>query len=348
MIDTYLPGDPDAVWSIATWLGDLADDAEQGGTRAAGTANTSPIEGEAGDALNQLMNALTQPAADYARYGRAAAGKIKAYSGQLERTQEALARELEYARAVGLQVDGMVVHPPPPQPTPTTAPAPGSAAEDKWLAYQDKVAGYEAVRDGVATKNTELDEWIRENLDPELANVPGENPFLAIAKGLYGAVPSTVATELWDRQVRQAEGEVERWEKTLRDVEAGNAADPEYHRAVSETRAEAEDARHRAADLDKHPYGRVLKHLGTAGDVIGWATGVNDDPGKFAAGTAGGALGGAVAAALFTGGVAATGGGLALGVAGGVAAEWAYETVVPQHVREAIASGPRGLWDTIF
>ncbi|WP_210651831.1 hypothetical protein [Nocardioides sp. SYSU D00065] len=354
MIDTYVPGDVDAIRAVARWLRDDADYLETAASTSSGHAKNASItgfEGEAATAFTSLMTELGNGTAQ-AKAGAAHwSEKVMAYAGQIDRIQSDFGRKLEWARGQSLRVDGMVVHPPDPVPQPAD-----DETDPQVLAtYREYVTAqfaYNDLDEHVGTELGELMVWMEANMSeaPEpsrLAKLVTDLGSMAVAS------PTTWAGEEWNRHVARLDSNVRDAQQTANIYSSAWGEHPVARRMVDDAwnkMVAKEEAAARAGEA--LPVGSILRHTGPIGDVIGgiYALATGSGVGETGVSTVGGWLGSAIGGAAMVGsGLGAVVGGTVFGgFVGGLLAVEGYEALVPQDIREAIDSGPIGLWDTIF
>lgn len=369
MIDTTTKGDPAQVRAAAEWLDPALKDAADtvsNGAALIPVAVRSHWFGESADAYVSSLSDLGDAADEIVPLARDAAEKLRSYAGQLERMRDAFAGHREKASGAGIAVQGMVIQ----RPVSLVPVCPASRDDpywDEWQGFLDQVDIYNDIAKDVGEWWGELEVWIADNLDAFLGGMPQEtlaDRMLAGLRGVAGEVPrgyldaTAMAWSLTaDDLVTHAEGLRADASTYVRQLRSGNPA----------IRAAAEEANPRglrwAAD-EAEDLARRLSRLGKAVPVIGWGIDIwslgsamesGDDPSSTAVNIAGGIVGG-VAATAAVGALAAAGvvtlpvWGTALVVTGaavavGAGAVWAYESWVPQDVREAIDAGMEQAWD---
>lgn len=371
MIETEVEGDPGAVRTAATWVGETLKgqvvDAGRDATDARRRASTS-WEGEASQAYRAFAGKVVEAGDEQEHDLDKVAEKLRTYAVKLTHIQDRMRDRRSEAGGGGLTVSGTVIQEPPEPVRPADLPAGSSPTQaDAWdrdnAAFEranDKVALYNRLATEVEDDITRLEEWIEANLTA-IATV--EDPPLSsyLMKQLKKA-PALVmmfGTDLHGRQLRadaaaaqQRAAELRRQADEARaDRRSGNPA-----RRAAGHGVNIPESRRTARGLDAVAEGaeRLGRRVPVIGTVLSLGLAGNDiangeSPGQTVASEAAGMAGGALGAAAVVGGAALLGatapvwgvavGAAALGVGAGMLAEYAWDHWVPEDVTEAIDEG---------
>ncbi|KGM13338.1 hypothetical protein [Cellulomonas bogoriensis] len=379
MIDTHVPGDPGSVRAAAEWLSPTLRNGLTMFTRFCTTQRAGHFTwiGESGEAYHHVLEQLRRAAEDQPGIAADAAEKLRAYAGQLERMQHKFADMRDDAASGGLVVVGTVIEPPsdalpPPHCLgPDASPAQVNQFDAAQRAYErqlEKVELYNRIAHEVAVAWDKLEVWIIDNLDAfgaELEPQPLSGAVLdAMAKTNKFALKSITElktqTHKANIETLRAHAETLRHDARVfkREMGSGNPAVREAARAADPDalRRAASGAESTADALRRTP----TRHLPLVGDALslglaGQEIASGESPSTVVIGELGSVVGAAVgiAAAVVVTGVigvtapawataaAAVAGAWAIGEGG----RWAYESAVPQDVREAIDAGLENAWD---
>ncbi|MGH8956609.1 MAG: hypothetical protein ACRDVF_16530 [Microbacterium sp.] len=368
-IDTTTHGDAAQVRAAAEWLDPGLKDAADGSSRTTSfipTGVRSHWYGESADDYVTILSRTTDAADEIAGLARDAAEKLRSYAGQLERMKEDFAAHREKARGEGLPVNGMVIG----RPVSLIPVCPATRDDpywDEWQQHLDRIDLYNKIAEDVGSWWGELEVWISENLDGFLDGLPTQSTAQKILAGLHEAGGEAPKIYL--------EGQALAWKTTASDL-VSHAEDlrlgasdfvRELRSGNPAVKAAAEAANPggmRWAADEAEDLARRLSRAGKALPVVGWGIDIwnlgsdmstGDDPSSTAVEIGGGVVGGIAAtagvAALAAAGVitlpvwgtAVVVGGAAVAV--GAGAVWAYESWVPQDVRESIDAGMENAWD---
>lgn len=368
-IDTTTHGDPAQVRAAAEWLDPGLKGAADGSSN---TTTLIPVGvrshwfGQSADEYVTILLRVTDAANEAATQAADAAEKLRSYAGQLERMRDDFAAHRERARNEGLPVNGMIIG----RPVSLVPVCPTSRDDpywDEWQAFLDQVDVYNEIAEDVGSWWGELEVWIAENLDGFLGTLPAQSLADKVLAGfaeVSGEIPQSfldgsalqwkddaLALTTHAEELRQGASDF------VRELRSGNpavkaaaeAANPQGMRWAAD---EAEDL------------ARRLTSAGKAVPVVGWGfdlwdlgsdMSTGDDPSSTGVEIIGGVVGGAAAtagvAALTAAGVVTlpVWGTAAIvagaGIAVGAGAVWAYESWVPQDVRESIDAGMSDAWD---
>ncbi|KQR39531.1 hypothetical protein [Microbacterium sp. Leaf159] len=368
-IDTTTHGDPAQVRAAAEWLDPGLKDAADASSKTTSfipTGVRSHWHGESADDYVTILLRTTDAANEIRDQAGDAAEKLRSYAGQLERMRDDFAAHRDNARAQGLPVNGMVIG----RPVSLLSTCPATRDDPNWDAWQehlDRIDLYNEIATDVGAWWGELEVWISENLDAFLGGLPGETTAEKILSGLNEAGGEMPKIYL--------DGQGLAWKNTASDLVSHadelrtGASDfvSDLRSGNPATKAAAEAANPQgmrwAAD-EAEDLARGLSRASKAVPFVGWGIDLwdlgtalesGDDPSSTAVEIGGGLLGGA-AAGLGVAGLAAAGivtlpvwgtavvvGGAAVAV--GAGAVWAYESWVPQDVRESIDAGLSDAWD---
>ena len=368
-IDTFVAGTPSEIKAAAELL-DPALKSALDYSKSAGqvipTSVRSHWYGRSADAYVSLLHDIGDASSDLIGFARDGAEKLRAYAGQLERMQNDFADHRDKASAEGLSVSGNTISA-PIAPTSYVVTDRDDPNWDAWQRYQDRVKTYNRIAEDVGSWWGELEVWVHENLDAFAGTIPTESA-LTTALGALADAGADIPKEyigyqgdLWkaNSEFLTKEGERLRSEAAdwVRKLRSGNPA----VRAAAEA-ANPHGLRWQASEVEElaQKLGKTAKWVPGVGwvlDGVDFVKALEGDGSPSSVGvdviadTAGGILGGIAAGA----GIAAAGitapvwvpvaAGAAIAIGVGAGAVWAYESWVPQDVREAIDAGLSDAWD---
>jgi hypothetical protein len=379
-IDTDLEGSPAQVHDVADWLEKLKKGLARAGDDvvAARRRCSSAWEGATADAYYDLATDLTRATDEIHDRAGDAAVITRAYAQQLRWRQEDMADHRDTARRGGLVVNGTVIEEPAPAAA-VPALAAGATPDQvaTWQRAMDehdeavrKIDVWNDVVEKVRGTFDQIDTWVRGNL----LNAQQQALLPSLARGLLAAVkaPDTYlgigenvfagkATAL-KKKAGEAATALARKRSGNPAVRAGKADPTESGlRNASKPGTRAGNLHEEASGISR--WGKLLKWGGPviATGLGGYQISQGSSPsrvglevtasiaGGIAAGTA--IAAGAVAlgltapawgtAALIGAGAAVVGAGIAWGVGK------AYESWVPQDVREKIDEGIKDTWHAV-
>ena len=369
VIDTFVPGTPSQIKAAAELLDPsfkgVLDVSETAGD-VIPTSVRSHWYGASADAYVSLLHDVGDASGELMSFAGDGAEKLRAYAGQLERMQSDFAGHREKAKSDGLSVSGDKISAPVP-PTSYEVTDRDDPNWDAWQRYQDRVKTYNRIAEDVGSWWGELEVWVHENLDAFAGTIPADSALTTALEALSEAgadIPKEYIGfqgDLWKENAEflKLKGERLRTEADdwVRKLRSGNPA----VRAAAEA-ANPHALRWQAGEVEElaSKLGKTAKWVPGVGWVIDGVDLVKALEGdgspsavgvEILAGTAGGIVGGAlVGAGLVAAGITApvwvpvaAGAAIAIGV--GAGAVWAYESWVPQDVREAIDAGMRDGWD---
>ncbi|WP_315638105.1 MULTISPECIES: hypothetical protein [Microbacterium] len=364
-IDTTTYGDADQVQAAADWLDpDLKDaaDVSSNVTTFIPTGVRGHWFGESADDYVTILSRTTDAAKEIKDLARDAAEKLRSYAGQLRRMKEDFATHRDNARAAGLPVNGMIIG----RPVSLIPVCPTSRDDpywDEWQEHLDRIELYNEIAADVGSWWGELEVWISENLDGFLGTMPSQSTAGQILAGLGKAGGELPKAYL--------EGQKLAWEGTaadlvnhagelregasdfVRELRSGNPAVKAAAEAANPSgmRWAADEAEDLARGFSRASRALPLVGWGIDAWSFGSAMSSGDDPSATgiqilagagaAAGVGALATAGVITAPVWGTALLATGAAFAVG-AGAV---WAYESWVPQDVREAIDAGLADGWD---
>ncbi|WP_430868831.1 hypothetical protein [Demequina aurantiaca] len=368
-IDTTTRGDASQVRAAAEWLDPALKDAagySSETTMLIAVGVRSHWFGESADSYVSILLKTTDAADEIGVQARDAAEKFRSYAGQLERMHDDFAAHRSRAISAGLPVNGALIRR-PISLVPTIPASRDDLYWDDWQKHLDRIELYNEIATDVGSWWGELEVWISENLDGFLEAQPEQSTAQKILEGLSdsGTVLSREYLDgvglVWEANaenlVANAAQLRDEASDFVRGLRSGNPA----------VRAAAQSANPRgmrwAAD-EAEDLARGFSRAGRAVPIVGWAIDLvtfgsdlesGNDPSSTAVEILGG-VAGAAAATVVVGGLAAAGivtlpvWGTAVvvgaaAVAVGAGAVWAYESWVPQDVREAIDAGLGDAWD---
>lgn len=367
-IDTFMPGDPEAVHGVADWFRSLKDTAETAASDTGRIERDSWLawSGADGDAYRDFNRDLKKATEEVEDRARDAQDKVRSYAQQLAWRQQDMAGHRTTAREGGLTVIDTVIKAPPTPVSPGDLPA-GSTQEeaDAWErkntafeAANDKVDLYNELLEDVRGTFDDLDTWVTENLVDLEKTLSSPFTITALAGALAG-YGLTVPENRFNAQARELRSSARRAAESLAARRSGNPA----------VRSGSKPPRQASIDKASKPGTRAGNLLDKAGGAARWAkffarsnvvTGLvlggweianGKSPSSVIVETGASMAAGAGVAALVAAGVitAPAWGTAAIVVgAGAVAAAgagWAYETFVPQATREKIDEGISDAWD---
>ncbi|MBV0893715.1 hypothetical protein [Microbacterium sp. NC79] len=369
VIDTFVPGTPSDVKAAAEFLDPSLRSALEYSENAGSVIPVSVRShwyGASADHYVSLLIDISEASDELRGFARDGAEKLRAYAGQLERMQNDFAGHRDRAASDGLSVSGNTISAPVP-PTSYVVTERDDPHWDAWQRYQDRVKTYNRIAEDVGSWWGELEMWVHDNLDTFAGTIPTDSALKTVLDGLTDAsadIPKEYIGyqgDLWKENANflTKEGERLRAEAAdwVRKLRSGNPA----VRAAAEAanphglRWQASEVEEMASRLGKTA--KWVPGIGWVLDGVDFIKALEGDGSpssvgiEVIAGTAGGVVGGiAVGAGIAAAGLTAplwvpvaAGAAIAIGV--GAGAVWAYESWVPQDVREAIDAGLRDGWD---
>lgn len=368
-IDTEIPGDPAAVYAVADWLEGLRAQLEESArvTRRIAGERSTVWTGDSADAYGDFNDDLRKATEQIEDRADEVEGKTRAYAQQLAFRQEDMAGHRTRAREGGLTVTGFVISAPPAAVDPGTPPSdPTPAEKESW---EQRTATYESARDRVELYDElltdvretfdRLDTWVRENLVTMESSA--SSPFsIAALAGVLAGLGFGIPENSFARKARDLRADARRSATDLARRRSGNPAVRSGSTAPrADAVARASRPGTRAGNLagladEASTWGRWFARGGvvTAVALGAWEISQGKSPSTVAVETGTGLLVGAgltvaAGAAIAAGApvVVTVGAVVVVGAAATYAAGWAYETFVPQDVREKIDEGIRDTWE---
>ncbi|WP_341231073.1 hypothetical protein [Nocardioides salarius] len=372
MIDTGVEGSAASVRSAATYLRSTLREAVDAAGDDAATARSRALatwDGQASVAYRGFARQLVQAADEQVDHLREAGQRFDAYAGRLERLQERMASRRGEAAGVGLTVAGEVIERPadavaPADLGPGATPAQSDAHADRVTAFQQqltRVETYNRLLGEVQADLSEHQQWIEERLQGFWSDVHG--PSLAtVVTDVLGKLPAAVTgfgidarTRALKEAAERARVEGARLRDEAREAKAQRRSGNPARRAAGEA-VDVRGNRAAARGLDALAEGseRVVRRLPVIGTIatLGFAgseVAGGASPSTVVVGEVGGVVGGVLGGAAVVGGAALLGvgapviavaaGAAVVGVGVGLAAEYAYESWVPDEVRDKIDQG---------
>lgn len=370
-VDLTIPGDANAVHTLADWLDPkLADNVHETYDALRGMASESQMHwlGESGSAFRQSTNKVADGIDPVDSYSRDAAEVFRAYAQRLKRGKETFAGYADDARNDWLIVTGNIISMPMPPKQYITAPGAPLPVEygpnGECIAprpagwYEEATKTYKRIANDVGKWWGDLEDWITEHMVPLIARATDFDTLNAVTttlqKGNEVIFNSLLGTSNlpWEEQLAQFETSAREYQTDFDKFhERLRSGDPRV-KSLAVGTSKAEILAH-IDDLDTKIKGlkigtRILPGIGTAIDVGGAVVDVANGGSISTAGA--GLLGGAVgggAVALAASGSAIPGGvivvaGAIVAVVVAEGAKWAWESSVPLDVREAIDTGDFG------
>lgn len=359
-IDTHIPGDPAQIRTMADWLDPTAKAAVDDASRDVQNifqASYGHWNSFSGESYRSTLTLLVSAGDEVESLCADVAEKLRSYAGQLERMAGHFADHRDTATAEGIPVDGETINP----PVADVPYCPSSEEDPHWPAWErhlDRTETYNEIAEDVGTRWGDLEEWVEEHLTAFIAEVP-TTPASDLMVALQETNEILLTTYVdgterqWERNVIELQNRStelrEAANEFRRDLRSGHPAVRAAAEAANPSgmRIEAGALEEAAERLGRS--GRVLPIVGPVLDVVlaGSDIAQGESPSSVGIEFLGGALGGAGAAVLIGAagvtlplwGTVAIVGGAALVVGWG--ASWAYESLVPQDVRESIDAGIR-------
>lgn len=266
------------------------------------------------------------------------------------------------ANAGGLPVAGTVIHPAPVVARPE--PPSGAAAESEKLDYWGRVSEYQSYLRSIDLYATlqnrthrtfeRLDDWVADNLVGSEADL--QVPGLTAAMGLAAPVVNYALDFGSTAYDHRAEQLVEQAQRHAVESAARASGNPEVRagylppRELAVERRLARSGTMAAAER----FGRVGRVLGTVGMVVTGAVSVHElaagaSPSGVGISVVSGVVGSMIGVAVFAG-VAATpaivvaGAAVVTAIAVSSVADWIWQEVVPQHMRDKVDEGLQDAW----